>query len=353
MSELTQSKLKQILDYDPVSGHFNWREYGPGRNMKKPAGHHERKHNVIIIGVEGRSYQAHRLVWLYVHGYIPEGIVDHLNHNNSDNRLHNLRERRLTKGQQLREERLRIKKLFRVCISESGECWSAYIQEFGITEHIGDFEYEVEAIEAYNKRSREIYGERGDQIRVSKDQIDFRQQLARGVTQFKLKQKVVYDRLNGILREKVNGYGTGRPLGKVDAKSGQSIIKIDGRDYGEHKLIWLYHYGYYPDKHVHHVNFDRLDNHLENLKEGNLSTRIKEKNDKIHAEGVYRVYRVYKDHEKRGWVAQIGFCGFAAFLGRFKSRKQAIKAYNDKSLELFPDGQGLIKMYRKKQAQSK
>ena len=46
----------------------------------------------IMVGVEGKTYLAHRLAWLYVHGYFPENVIDHINRTPLDNRLCNLRE---------------------------------------------------------------------------------------------------------------------------------------------------------------------------------------------------------------------------------------------------------------------
>ena len=39
----------------------------------------------------GKQHKAHRLIWLYVYGYLPKEI-DHINGDRQDNRLENLRE---------------------------------------------------------------------------------------------------------------------------------------------------------------------------------------------------------------------------------------------------------------------
>jgi hypothetical protein len=46
----------------------------------------------LLIMVQSRLYRAHRLAWLYVYGTWPEGQLDHINRNRSDNRISNLRE---------------------------------------------------------------------------------------------------------------------------------------------------------------------------------------------------------------------------------------------------------------------
>jgi hypothetical protein len=49
-------------------------------------------HGYISIKINKREYGAHRLAWLYVHGAWPDGDVDHINRDKSDNRIANLRQ---------------------------------------------------------------------------------------------------------------------------------------------------------------------------------------------------------------------------------------------------------------------
>lgn len=52
----------------------------------------ETKGGYIEIGIDGRRYLAHRLVWLYLHGYLPEHEIDHKDRVRSHNWEGNLRE---------------------------------------------------------------------------------------------------------------------------------------------------------------------------------------------------------------------------------------------------------------------
>lgn len=87
---ITQEQLKSILNYDEVTGIFTWKVARPKRPIGSVAG---TLHNAgyIHVRANNKKYLAHRLAWLYIHGYMPE-MIDHINENRSDNRLINLRE---------------------------------------------------------------------------------------------------------------------------------------------------------------------------------------------------------------------------------------------------------------------
>lgn len=89
---LTQSRLKELLHYDPETGAFTWRG-SIGRKIRAgdKAGSRCGK-GYWVIGFTRKYYKAHRLAWLYVHGRFPIGDIDHINGVRHDNRIVNLRE---------------------------------------------------------------------------------------------------------------------------------------------------------------------------------------------------------------------------------------------------------------------
>lgn len=86
---LSQEKLKKLFVFK--KGFFFCRKTISKRHVKgrKILGY-QRPNGTIYIGIEGKQYLFHRLVFLYFKGYCPD-ILDHKNRKTTDNRLCNLR----------------------------------------------------------------------------------------------------------------------------------------------------------------------------------------------------------------------------------------------------------------------
>lgn len=94
------------------------------------------------------------------------------------------------------------------------------------------------------------------------------------LTQEYLKKKVHYNPETGVFtwlwvftRGK---HRTGFRAGSLSNKHGYRSIVIDGVAYKEHRLAWLYVYGHWPDNILDHINGDRADNRISNIR---LATR--------------------------------------------------------------------------------
>lgn len=92
---LTQERLKEVLEYNLKTGELVWIERKQGRKFGQVAGCLEKSNGYVKIDIDGDTYYAHRLVWLYVYGYFPKGdkpLIDHVDGNPSNNRIDNLKE---------------------------------------------------------------------------------------------------------------------------------------------------------------------------------------------------------------------------------------------------------------------
>jgi len=92
-NDLTAARLRELLHYDPETGLFTRlvATKGPKGAIGAVAGCLDRKGH-RYIRVDGTSYAAHRLAWLYAYGEWPRDMIDHVNGEKDDNRLFNLRD---------------------------------------------------------------------------------------------------------------------------------------------------------------------------------------------------------------------------------------------------------------------
>jgi hypothetical protein len=95
--DLTADYVRSSLDYDPETGVFlwRWRDDKPKYVNMWLAGTVAGSLNntgYATIRINYRAYLAHRLAWLYVHGFWPVDEIDHINRVRTDNRIANLRE---------------------------------------------------------------------------------------------------------------------------------------------------------------------------------------------------------------------------------------------------------------------
>lgn len=88
LSDITQDYLKQKFTYDGAN--LVWKDTRFTSKIGKKAGTTTFA-GYRQIAVDKISVREHRLVFMYVHGYMPKEI-DHINGNRSDNRIENLRD---------------------------------------------------------------------------------------------------------------------------------------------------------------------------------------------------------------------------------------------------------------------
>lgn len=86
---ITQERLKELFTYDGQS--LIWKVESPTRlKVGCVAGFLSKDSDYISIGFDKKIYRAHRMIFLYCHGYLPE-FLDHIDGNKVNNRIKNLR----------------------------------------------------------------------------------------------------------------------------------------------------------------------------------------------------------------------------------------------------------------------
>lgn len=89
---MTAQRLSELLRYEPSDGRFTWIARRGQRVRPGDIAGHVGKSGYVEIGIDGRAYYGHRLAILAMTGEWPQGHVDHINGNRSDNRWTNLRD---------------------------------------------------------------------------------------------------------------------------------------------------------------------------------------------------------------------------------------------------------------------
>lgn len=85
-----------------------------------------------------------------------------------------------------------------------------------------------------------------------------------------LKKHFVYDPDSGKF-SRINRRGGN---GSID-RYGYLILKINGIQYKAHRMAWLYVYGKLPKYNIDHINHNKLDNRINNLRDVLQAENIK------------------------------------------------------------------------------
>lgn len=105
--------------------------------------------------------------------------------------------------------------------------------------------------------------------------------------QHQLRELLEYNELTGEFKWRLK-YAriitVGSIAGSFKKTSGEVIISIRNESYSAHRLAWLYVYGEFPKRGVEHINGDKKDNRISNLRQKDLVGE----NGKLSKRGVSR-----------------------------------------------------------------
>lgn len=132
-----------------------------------------------------------------------------------------------------------------------------------------------------------------------------------------LKELMVYDRNTGVFRSVKDN----KILGS-DNSSGHLKTQIGTKQYVLHRLAWLYEQGEWPVGIIDHIDHNRKNNAIENLRD--VSIKENSKNQRIGKNNKSGVTGVFWNAGKNKWQACIKVDGKNKHLGYFVNIEDAV-----------------------------
>jgi len=155
---ITQERLKELLTYNPETGLFVWKVSRGKKKAGSFAGDICPSTGYSRIVIDYREYRAQKLAWLYVYGIMADDIIDHINHNRTDNRINNLRNVSIKENLKNKAKGKNNKSgQVGVCWRKSTNRWRAYIKVDKKCIELGSFVSFSDAVNA-RKNAEVLYG---------------------------------------------------------------------------------------------------------------------------------------------------------------------------------------------------
>lgn len=152
---ITALELRERLQYDPNSGRWVWLKTPRKGFEGKPAGSLDVK-GYWCIKIDGKSYKASRLAYLYMTGEWPEDEMDHIDGTPWNDCWVNLRPATRTENNSNRRMRdNNTSGAIGVFWNEANQKWIAQINKM----YLGSYDSFEEAVAARDAAAKELHGE--------------------------------------------------------------------------------------------------------------------------------------------------------------------------------------------------
>lgn len=124
-----------------------------------------------------------------------------------------------------------------------------------------------------------------------------------------------------------------RFTGKIAGEISGSHIRILG--YYAHRIAWKIIYEIDPKNEIDHINLNKLDNRICNLREADRPENSW--NTRSHKDSFSKFKGVSMHKRKNKWISQITKHGKHHYLGEFKTEEEAHNAYSEAAYKLHND----------------
>lgn len=147
------------------------------------------------------------------------------------------------------------------------------------------------------------------------------------LTPDELKSMLIYNEITGEFLWKDNAirrHVSGNVAGNKSVW-GYVEIRLNRKLYKAHRLAWLYHYGKWPADAIDHIDGDRANNRIANLREA--SSADNSQNLSVRKTSISGINGVSYDSSRGMWLAQLSVNKTRVLNKRFKTKDEAARAY--------------------------
>jgi HNH endonuclease len=156
------------------------------------------------------------------------------------------------------------------------------------------------------------------------------------LTQQRANELLAYCKESGSLTRKVSlsrSVKVGDAAGFSHPTKKYISLYIDGKRYKAHRVVWLMHHGEWPKQQLDHINGDKTDNRLENLRDVSCSVNAQNKRT-VSIKNTSGLLGVSWMKAANKYRAQLQVSGKPLYLGLFESKEAAHDAYLKAKREL-------------------
>jgi hypothetical protein len=160
------------------------------------------------------------------------------------------------------------------------------------------------------------------------------------ITQQELQERLIYNSETGKFFWRVSG----KPAGYTDHRGYLSIRLANDCLVLGHRIAWCYINGYWSVEDIDHINQDKSDNRISNLREASRSQNLMNKS--LHRNNKSGHKGVFYSEKQNMYHAYITAYGTRTHLGSFKTKEEAVEIRNLAEELLFGEYRSLSSRHR-------
>jgi hypothetical protein len=257
-TDAEQIALQDALTYDPETGDLRWLESRRKVRAGALAGSIHRDGS-LVLGFQGRVYQAHHVAWFLHHGDWPGGPLAFRDGNPLNLRasnVHPLMFANTRRARQMRRYRARkapklppipMSKQLGVHISVDGvwvvrASWSPDPRVI-----MGTFRTQKEA-ETFAALCQAGYEYIRDNPAEALDPVQAATRAPGEVTLAEAEALLAYDPRVGAIYKRAPDLALGTPVIEIDPRTRRPIVRLKGRTYSAGMMAWFLYHGEWPKR---------------------------------------------------------------------------------------------------------